>query len=100
MHSGILKDMFPHKLDPLKGKKRGIKGALPFVRAHGGMGLYPMKGNIKALKCHTADIDTGIGSCMHHECKIDILKAPFLLHNDLSADRLLRWCPVDHGPCM
>ena len=96
MHSGILKDMLPHKLDPLKGKKRGIKGALPFVRAHGGMGLYPMKGNIKALKCHAADIDTGIGSCMHHERKIDILKASFLLHNDLSADRLLRRCPIDH----
>ena len=96
MHSGILKNMFPHKLDPLKGKKRGIKGTLPFVRAHGGMSFYPMEGNVKALKCHTADIDTGIGGCMHHERKIDILKTPFLLHNDLSADCLLRRCPVDH----
>ena len=55
-----------------------------------------MEGNVKALKGHTADIDTGIGGCMHHERKVDILKAPFLLHNDLSADRLLRRCPVDH----
>ena len=55
-----------------------------------------MEGNVKALKCHTADIDAGIGGCMHHERKVDILKTPFLLHNDLSADRLLRRCPVDH----
>ena len=41
---------------------------------------------IEAFQCHTAQIDAGCRSRMHHQGNINVLEASFFLHDDLTPD--------------
>ena len=60
------------------------------------MGGFSVEGHPEILKSHGLYVHAGIRRAVHHKGNVNVLEAAVFLHDDLSADALLRRGAVNH----